>query len=268
MALSYLLDGTGPVKVGDVTLTRDNAVEELLNKPYIEAGPAAQDVFFKQASRAIFDTATGSLASPVKFAQGLNRAANEGRLLINSFDDQAQQSLDGTRVEGALSGDDGTTPHVDIGLNDLTGSKMSYYLRYSADVDAMRCNDGVQQLTGTLNRGQVISPAEAAKLPTSVTGGGRYGTEPGSQYVMVRIYGPYGGTIDKVRLDGKTLPAVESQPLNGRPVVSVDVLVSSREDLVVTWYGTTGPDQTGDGVLRMTPSIVPGSDQKAFASSC
>ena len=31
VALSYVLDGTGPVKVGDVELTTDNAIEELLN---------------------------------------------------------------------------------------------------------------------------------------------------------------------------------------------------------------------------------------------
>ncbi|WP_395657300.1 DUF4012 domain-containing protein [Nocardioides sp.] len=268
VGMSYLLDGTGAVTVDDVTLSRSNAVSELLSKPYIEEGPEAQNAFFAKASKAIFDAATGSLASPTAFAEGLNRAAGEGRLLISSFDAGVSSELAGTSVEGAMAGDDGSTPHVDIGLSDLTGSKMSYYLRYSADVDAVKCDNDVQQLTGTLTLGQAISPSEAAKLPVSVTGGGRYGTEPGSQYVMVRVHGPYGGSIDQVRLNGKTLPGVKAQQLNGRPVVSIDVLISSRDDQVLTWEGSTGQGQTGDGHLRMTPSVLPGADQRAFSSSC
>ena len=38
VAMSYLLDGTGPVQVDGTTLTRDNVVDELLNKPYLRAG--------------------------------------------------------------------------------------------------------------------------------------------------------------------------------------------------------------------------------------
>ena len=46
VALSYLLTGTGPVQVGSTELTSDNAVQELLNTPYLTLAPRAQDVFF------------------------------------------------------------------------------------------------------------------------------------------------------------------------------------------------------------------------------
>ena len=268
VAMSYLLDGTGPVKVGDVTLTRSNAVEALLSKPYIEEGPEAQNAFFEKASKAVFDAATGSLASPTAFAEGLNQAAGEGRLLISSFDEQVSVELAGTGVEGAMARDDGKTPHVDVSFDDLTGSKMSYYLRYNAAVDAMSCKDGVQELAGTVSMQQVIAPSEAAKLPVSVTGGGEYGTDPGSQYVMVRLYGPYGGSIDKIRLNGRSLQNLELRQINGRPVVNVDVLLSSRKDVVLSWEGSTGPGQVGAGQLATTPSVVPGSYRWVFDSAC
>lgn len=268
VALSYLLVGTGPVHVGDVTLTSDNAVEELLNAPYIDVDPEAQDEFFAEASRSIFDAATGSIVSPTAFVEGLNRAADEGRLLIASFDEAVGEQLAGTRVEGALASDDGSTPHVDIGLNDLTGSKMSYYLRHNANVEAMSCPGGVQHLVGTLTLSQVIPPSKAAQLPVSVTGGGAYGTDPGSQYVMVRVYGPYGGTIEDIRLDGRSLKDAVIRELDGRPVVSIDVLLSSRDDVVMTWRSAAGPGQDGDGVLRTTPSVARGSDQSTFDSAC
>jgi hypothetical protein len=200
--------------------------------------------------------------------EGLNRAAGEGRLLVAPFDERVDRALADTRIEGALAGDDGATPHVDIGLDDLTGSKMSYYLRYHADVTSLRCDEGVQALAGSLTLGQAITPSAAAQLPVSVTGGGDPDTDPGSQHVMVRIYGPYGGTIDRVRLDGLELFDVEARQLGGRPVANADVLLSSREDSVLTWQGTTGQGQTGDGELGTTPSIVPGSDVQTFSSAC
>lgn len=267
VALSYLLAGTGPVTVGDVTLTEDNAVEQLLNKPYIEADTVAQDAFFAEAARAIFDAATSSLASPTGFMEGLNRAAGEGRLLVAAFDSVVADELVGTRIEGALASDDGATPHVDIGLSDLTGSKMSYYLRYSADVEATSCDDGVQELAGSLTLRQSISPRDAASLPVSVTGGGTYGTDPGSQYVMVRLYGPYGGSIDRVMLNGRALDP-EVRTIDGRPVVNIDVLLSSSRDVVLTWKGLSGEGQSAAVALAASPSVVRGDGREVTASSC
>ena len=135
VGMSYLLAGTGPVEVDGRVLTSENVVEELLSRPYLELDPAAQDRFFEAAARAIFDAATDELASPVSFLEGFQRAASEGRFLVAPFDGQDARRLDGSRVLGALPGDDGQTPHVDIGVNDATASKMSYYLRYRTTVE-------------------------------------------------------------------------------------------------------------------------------------
>jgi hypothetical protein len=268
VGLSYLVDGTGPVQVGGTTLTSDNLVEELLNKPYLTMQPVQQDALFQRAAKAIFESATGDLTSPLDFVEGLNRAAAEGRFLVAPFDEGIKADLSGTRVEGALSTDDGVTPHVDIGVNDSTGSKMSYYLRYWADVRSTKCRVGVQTLTGSMTLNQRISPADAAGLPVSVTGGGNYGTEPGSQLVLVRLYGPYGGALDDVKLNGKVLRTLKTVDLDGRPVATVVVLLSNRNDVVLTWAMNTGPGQTGDPELGMTPSIVPGSNDANARSSC
>ena len=172
-------------------------------------------------------------------------------------------------MEGALSTDDGSTPHVDIGLNDATGSKMSYYLRYWADVKSTGCAADTQNLSASMTLNQSISPGAAADLPVSVTGGGNYGTEPGSQLVLVRIHGPYGGSLDQVRMNGKSLDkTLEVTELDGRPVATLVVLLSSRKDVVINWTMKTGPGQTGDVALGMTPSIVRGNNDATAASAC
>jgi len=269
VALSYLVEGTGPVQVGGTSLTSDTLVDELLNKPYLELDPVAQDALFQQAAKAIFDATTGDLPSPIAFVQGVNRAATEGRLLVASFDEGVTRELSGTRVLGELSGDDGATPHVDIGVNDATGSKMSYYLRYSAEVRATGCEADRQALSGSMTLNQQISAAEAAELPISVTGGGNYGTEPGSQLVQVRLYGPWGGSLDHVRLDGKSLDRnLDVVQLDGRPVATVSVLLPSRDDVVLTWSMETGEGQTDDVELGITPSIVRGTNDATFRTAC
>jgi hypothetical protein len=269
VAMSYLLEGTGPVSAGGVTLTSDNVVEELLSKPYLTLQPAEQDALFQEVARAIFDAATGDLASPVDFVRGLNRAADEGRFLVAPFVRSDADAIGDSRVIGALSGDDGETPHVDIGVNDATGSKMSYYLRYWADIDAKSCDDGRQTLAGSMTLNQQISPEKAAELPESVTGTGEYGTERGSQLVLVRLYAPWGGSIGKVSMDGKSLDDdVQIVDLDGREATTLVVFLSSRDDVVINWTMTTGEGQSGAGRLGMTPSIVPGSNDASFASAC
>ena len=268
VTMSYLLEGTGPIQVGALTLTADNVVEELLNKPYLELDPVAQDELFRDAARAIFDAATADLASPVDFVEGLDRAAGEGRLLVASFDAGVADALAGSRVTGALEGDDGRIPHVDIGLNDATGSKMSYYLRYWADVESTSCKAGTQALSGSMTLRQAISPAEAALLPPSVTGGGQYGTDPGSQLVQVRIYGPWGGTIEAIRIDGKARDDIDSVDVGGRPVVTLSMTPTSRDEALINWTMRTGPGQSGDVELGVTPGILPGDDDGTAASAC
>ena len=269
VALSYLVEGTGPIEAAGTTLTSDNLVEELLSRPYRELEPEAQDLLFAEAARAIFESVSGDLASPLDFVQGLDRATREGRFRVASFDREEAATLAGTRVAGALTGDDGRTPHVDIGFSDLTGSKMSYYLRYYGSVTSRGCGDGVQQLSGTVTLRQSISPEDARELPDSVTGGGQYGTAPGEQLVRMWIYAPYGGSFGAITVDGKRVDEEkEFVDLDGRMVTSVVVWLNSTEERVVNWTMETGPGQTGDGVLQMTPSVVPGTNTWGFDSGC
>lgn len=267
VALSYLLDGTGPIEVGDVTLNRDNAVEELLSRPYLEQGTEEQNAFFAEATRAIFDAATGGVSAPVDLLQGLAQAADEDRLRVASFVPDEAEQLASTQVIGALPAEDGRNPYVYIGLNDATGSKMSYYLRYRAEVEARSCDQGRQTLDGTMSLNQTISAKNAEQLPESVTGPGMYGTERGSQLVALRIYGPSGGDIDDIKVDGSAVDVAPVE-LDGRPVVTLVALLNGSDDVLVTWRMTTGAGQDGDGEVGVTPSVVPGGRGSTFASAC
>ncbi|GAB3793802.1 DUF4012 domain-containing protein [Nocardioides ungokensis] len=270
VAMSYLLEGTGPVQVAGITLTSKNVVSELLNRTYRRlSAPAAQDAFFGKAAQSIFAASTDHLKSPLRFVEGLARAAEEGRFLVAASDHSVNAAIDGTRVRGALTADDGDIPHIDIGLNDATAAKMSYYLRYWGEVKSTGCSDGRQTLSGSLTLNQDIDPEAATKLPRYVTGGGDSGTDLGSQTVLIPIYGPYGGTINHISVNGKNLDhIIQTVNYRGRPATLVFADVSSRKDVVFNFTMHTGKGQTGAVHLGLTPSIVPGNNDTVSKSAC
>lgn len=260
VGMSYLLDGIGSVQALGSTLTADDLVESLLSTAYTSFPESQQDAYFEVVARLVFDAAKDDLASPTRFVKGFDRAAAEGRFRIASFVDDERDALEGTRVEGALGGDDGSVPHVDVDVNDATGSKMSYYLRHDVDVVATGCQGGVQTLAGTLDLRQVVTREEAALLPDYVTGGGRYGVPVGSQLLLVRLHAPYGGELLNLRVAGQSVDDVaEITEVDGRPAVTLNAEVVGRTSVRIEWVMRSGPGQVAGAEVRTTPGLTGGS---------
>jgi len=267
VALSYLLEATGPVTVDGITLSSANAVDQLLSRTYLRLpDPERQDVFFRDVARTVFDAVASGTGSPQQLIEALAHGAREGRLLVHSFDSAEQHELEGTRVAGELPSGVSGRPQVGVYLNDATGSKMSYYLDYTAGVTSTSCSYGRQHLSGHVTIGS-RAPDNADALPTSITGGAAYGIEAGSQLVAADVYGPVGGTLVDFVLDGRKLsPPVHDY--QGRPVVSLALFLDPGQELDLTWAMTTGPGQTGDIDVRVTPGVQTVSPSTGAASGC
>lgn len=271
VALSYLLRATGPVTSGDLTITSDNAVQTLLSDVYEEPDTSKQDAIFARIARDIFTAFTSGVGDPIDIVEELGNAAQERRLLVAPFVPEEAEVLAGTEIHGELQGDAGAVPQVDVALNDLTASKMSYYLRYYLDLQTVSCSrEGVQDIQASMTFSQTISPQDARKLPEYVTGVGRAEITPGDQFVRFHVFGPFGGAIDpeSVRIDGKKVIVDEGLMLNGRPVVTLAAYIESLDDVVVTWSMESAPGQTEDVEAHTTPSIVSGATVDAGPSGC
>lgn len=268
VALSYILEAVGPVRVGDVELTADNAVDLLLHQVYLEyESPLAQDVFFRLVARAVFDKVSQGAESPIDLAEALARASREHRVYVHSFHAAEQEAIDPTAVAGLLTYGDPTSPQVGVYLNDVTGSKMSYFLRYRASVDSTYCSDGVQGLSGLI-RLTSTAPEDAASLPRYVTGGGVYGTAPGRQLVFVRLYAPVDGSISDVELNSRPVRGLEVVPQDGRAVATIVVELGPGDTTDLRWRMKSGPDQTGKVRMSVTPGIAEGDASSTAVSSC
>jgi hypothetical protein len=267
VSLSYILEATGPVRVDDLELTSANVVDELLHRAYLRMpDPVAQDEFFRQVARSVFDRVSSGVGSPEGLIRALGRGADEHRLYVHSFSDSEQEPLAGTAVAGELVYDPAAPPQVGFYINDATGAKMSYFLRYDVQVDATYCRGSAQGLSGEAHLTSA-APEDADKLPPYITGAGKYGTKPGSQTVLVNLYAPVGGTVTDVELNGEVLrirPVTE----NGRPVALLVLALPPSFTVDLSWRMTTGPGQIGDTEVSVTPSVVAKRSSSRAPSAC
>lgn len=267
VALSYVLRGTGAVRVaGDTQLTSDNAVEILLNQVYARfPDPAAQDAFFADSARRIFTQVLDGRGDPRKVLEGLDQAAGEHRILMWFPRQDEQSEIEPTALSGQLR-KGGTAPRVGVFVNDGTSSKMQYYLRQTASVEARSCSDDGRQRLRTTATFRSTAPADAAQLPAYIAGSGKY-SPTGSQRIGVQIALPAGSQVTRLTINGKQRIVSESA-YDGRTFVQVSMLLKPGQSITAVVDSTTGRDQRGRPVLDVTPGVTKSPGTRRFASAC
>jgi hypothetical protein len=222
VALSYILKATGPLGLatGD-TISADNAVPLLLNEVYFRyEDPEMQNLFFAGTAEAVFSAVVGGKAAPAPLFQGLARAVEEGRLLYDSTDPDEEALIASSRMSGRMPVDNAERTVIGVYANDNTGSKKSYYLDLAVDT-AMTCTGDGATITGTATLSSTLTSDEAARLPYYITGP-HFAAEDISTYVV--LYGPAGGTLESVTVDGQPAAILAQGEHGGRPAVKVEVL--------------------------------------------
>ncbi|WP_398470510.1 DUF4012 domain-containing protein [Tardiphaga sp.] len=258
VALSYLLEATGPVEVpGGTTLTSSNAAEVLMNDVYLQfTDPGEQDAFFERTTGAIFQALLTGRGSVGALVAALSRAADEHRVYVWSADPSEQAVLAGTTLAGALPVSDTRTARFGVFLNDGTGSKMSYYVKPEVELSWDSC-----QRTGEPTSQQLalrVSLANAApadadrRLPWYITGGGVYGVAPGTARVIGNLYLPKGyDLVSATASDGATF---EVDEFDGYSVLTYgqDLAPQSSADVTVVVKGLS---TAVDAEAFVTPTV-------------
>lgn len=267
VALSYALDGTGAIKVGDgTTLTSSNAVEILLNTVYARyEDPRVQDAFFADAAEKIFKAALSGRGDSRKTLEGLAKAVDERRIMLWSAQKDEEAELAGTRLGGTLPAST-ATPHVGVYLDDATQAKMQYYLTWKTTVEAERCTDGGRQTLVSTTTLTSTAPEDANQLPDYITGDGRR-AKSGQQQVGVNVYAPSGGTVQRLDVDRKR-KAYGRAKLGDRPVLNTPVFLKPGQTVEVKVTMTTGEGQRRGAVVTTTPGVSTFDQDRRFPSAC
>ncbi|MEZ0140570.1 MULTISPECIES: DUF4012 domain-containing protein [unclassified Microbacterium] len=217
VALSYLLRATGPLTLptGDA-LTADNAVPLLLNEVYFRyEDPMMQNAFFAGAASSVFSALTSGAFAPDVLMAALAQAVDERRLLYQTDDADEAALVSDSPLAGTFPPDTANATKIGVFVNDNTGSKKSYYL----DMSTTLCR-GEGTMEGTTTLTSMLDAATASRLPYYITGP-YYAPADISTYVA--IYGPTGGTLKQISVDGAPVQPISSGQHLGRPVVKVEV---------------------------------------------
>ncbi|MCY7404244.1 MAG: DUF4012 domain-containing protein [Cryobacterium sp.] len=258
VALSYLLDATGPITLatGD-ELTSDNAVHLLLRDVYARYEvPREQDAFFAAAAGAVFDAVKSGRADPTKLIAALARAGAENRVLVWNAAESEQAVLADTTLVGARPASDSTTNRFGLYLNDGTGAKMDLYLDVQTAIGQQTCRRDLRPQYSVEVTLTNTAPADAAtSLPAYVTGGGAFGVPLGTIKTVLSAYGPPGVQNLGVTRDGATVPYHPATDAT-YPVSSIGIELAPGESAVLrfSWLGAQA--FTGALELRSTPLIA------------
>lgn len=251
VALSYLLEATGPIPLptGD-ELDAENAVQLLLNEVYLRyEDPRQQDAFFAAAAASVFSSLTSGDVDPAALVTALGRAGEEHRLMIWNAAPDEQSVLDGTTLQGILGPVDPDEAEFGVYLNDGTGSKMDYYMEVAAGVES--CTSGESTLRVTLRS---AAPADAASLPTYITGGGNFGIPPGEVETIAYIYLPENSALVSTRTPGQEeAPRLGGGTDAGRQVLVWTTRLAPGAEITLDVTVTT-PD-TDALTARVTPTV-------------
>lgn len=258
VALGYLLRGLDPIPVSGYEVTADNAAELLLSTVYrVFEDPRDQDAFFAGVTAGVVASVTSGSTPLDGLVTGAVRAAGEGRIRIWSADSEEQAVLAPLEIAGALPSSSAQASAIGVYLNDATGAKMDYYLRAGVDVAVGQCRVDGRPLIRVAVRVGSTAPADAAtSLPRYVTGGGRYGVEPGDIKTNVYVYAPPGSLAFAVTVDGEQY-AFASAEHEGRSAAGVPVLLRPGQAATVAFWFLAPTGGPTDVTVEHTPLVAP-----------
>jgi hypothetical protein len=212
VALSYILKVTGPAKLGKQSVTAANVVDLTERDVYARIKhPPDQDIFFQALARAVYERITSGAGSTKGLVDALGRAGGEGHLLMASSHKGEQALLAKAPVGGAIPVVSG--PYLHVGMNNVGGNKLDYYLHRTIDYKLEPRDDGTGRATVTVT---LTNKAPRLGLPEYVTqrldppdGKAR---PVGQNRVYLSVYAGLGASAETVTLDGEPLrfePLVE-----------------------------------------------------------
>ncbi|MCM6763178.1 DUF4012 domain-containing protein [Rathayibacter sp. ZW T2_19] len=263
VALSYLLDSTGPVVLTDGTeLTSENTVSTLLNKIYFrypaETVGEQTDEFFSEASATILEKILGGEMEPTRMLPAIVKAVGESRVLAYSTDPDEQALLAPTPIAGILPTVNTDKTTTGVFFQDASiGSKMDYYLDTAVtQASANRCAASGATFTTQVTLTNTITEKVARTLPPYVAANGGNRFPLGDFVTNVYVYGPPGTSVTGATWASGLGTVVQTTDDLGRPVSKIAVQLSPGEsDTATVTFTAAEAEEYGEQVVRVTPMI-------------
>lgn len=252
--LQRLLALTGGVTTSNgVTVDGSNAAAVLMHDSYWTMPSDQTDLFFAEVAALSFNKLTSDLGGVnVKdLYETLNSSMDDGRLQVWMANENEEAAMKAIGASGQFTED--KTPTVGFYMNNVSFSKIEWYLKSGSEVSAPTVNaDGSRTFKVTTSLTNMLDSATAAGAPDYVLGGNQsYDKTNITEWLY--IVAPSGGTVSNVAIsDGSAVNDLDET----LGISSYSALVSfgMGQTLTVT-YDVTIPAGAGDTLnVHMTPT--------------
>lgn len=266
IALSYILDATGPVRVTSPELVAlakgglptelkgSNVVQTLLSDVYAKIEqPKLQDAYFTAVAQTIFGALSNGQGDAKGLIAGITRGAVEGRVLAWSGLTAEQTVINRYSISGSIAGPSVSPAQFGVYFNDGTGAKMDYYVKRTVQLIKECAQDGYEQTTVRVTSTNTAPADAATSLPAYVTGDGNFGVPPGSVQTNIVAYGPVQSNVETAKLNGNRTdfaPYIHSN----RPVGVLAVRLAPGESKTVDFTFGKIVQHTEPNVV-VTPTV-------------
>lgn len=271
VALSYILNATGPVRMSNpllqefarsdlpVALTAKNVVPTLLSDVYSKIPePDMQDAYFADVAQEVFSKVSTGSSDTKKLIEGVTRAASERRVLLWSSTTGEESIISQYPLGGSITGAAISPSQFGVYFNDGTGAKMDYHVKRTVQLIQECPSGGYAQVKVRITSSNTAPKDAATSLPEYVTGGGTFGTPAGNVQTNIVVYGPVQSTVEAAVIDSKKA-GFSSQQHSSRPVGSTTVSLAPGQTSTVEFtFGKIV--QHTPPKLAVTPTVQPLKD--------
>jgi hypothetical protein len=260
IALAHVLQGAGPVTVGERQVAPDDLAEYLAVGQYADFAPAdpadslgraaARKDQLEDLGRAVALRLTSGGGDSAELLRGVVAAVRSGHLRVSADDPELAAVLADAGVDGALPR--GEAPVAYPVVFNYIGGKLDYFLDRRITYTAGPCEGARRRSTITV---ELTNRAPEAGLPPYLTV--RYTREGLTSStvngVMLSVYGTRGAELVRASLDGVVFAPVDPQgpPLQGAEEAGLPLWRVQAMDLPA--------GVTRRLVLELDEPVVPGA---------
>lgn len=257
IALSYVLDATGPISVGSTgTATSDNIVRLVLSDAYaIYPDQSKSDEFFKKVAASVFDKLASGQFDLGKMLAAVHAGVDGGSILFWSAEPAIQERVATTAIAGILPRDNAQRTVVGVYFRDSSGgSKIDYYMTSAVAATATCTPGGGSRYTASVTLMLDISQSSADALPEVVQASNTWGSKKFSTEVFV--YGPPGSELTGFTLGRENVKLRKHKIVDlGRPVASFNTFQRPMQSTTVTATFAAPPGSYGPMKVQTTPMV-------------
>ncbi|MEJ1921925.1 DUF4012 domain-containing protein [Microbacterium sp. KHB019] len=260
VALSYLLDATGPIDVTmsdgkSTTISSENALQVLLYDVYGHFSPEDQDAFFAATAKSVFTAMVSGGAAPQALFESLTRAIDENRLMYSPATEDEAKLVGDSKLSGRLPATNEDRTIVGVYANDFTAAKMGTFMQLDVAAASTQCTTfDSPTFTTTATLTNTVASDQVAGLPWYVDPPLYFNRGTVATYLV--FYGPVGSTFTGATVDGEPVRGTVAEHLGrGAVKIAVENAPTQTHTVVATFAGAEG--EYGPLELQHTPMVRP-----------